>query len=173
MIRTLGLIALIPILVFALPLNGISDYGVDIIKQIRLSDSDIPEGYTYGKVPTFARKTLKGNPWMMDDNAIKRLTKRIYPEGNYTKVLKIHVTILADKETPYGDDIVCYIILFKDSHSAKGEIRKITRFIEFNRHRAVMVKRMNLVVFYHVDDTKDFHHIRRFAAKLESALKTL
>ena len=173
MLRMLGLVALIPILVFALPLKGISDYGADVIDRIRLSDSDVPEGYMYGKIPTFARKTLKGNPWMMDNNAIRRLTKRIYPEGNYTTVLKIHVTILADKETPYGDDIVCYIILYKNSPSAKGEIRKITRFVEYNRDRAVLVRKMNLVVFLHVDDTKNFHHIRRFAARFEEALKSL
>jgi hypothetical protein len=173
MIRTVSWMALISLLIFALPINGISEYDVDIINKIRLSDSDIPEGYMYGKIPTFARDVLKGNPWMMDDNAIKRLTKRIYPEGNYNRVLKIHITILAGKETPYGDDIVCYIILYKDSHAARDELKKISRFVEFNKDRAILVKKMNLVVFFHVDDTKDFHHIRKIANRLEDTLKSL
>ena len=32
---------------------------------------------------------------MMDNKAIKRLTKEIYPGGDYRKVSNIHVTIFA------------------------------------------------------------------------------
>ncbi len=173
MIRIMSCMALISLLVFALPINGISEYDADIINKIRLSDSDIPDGYMYGKIPNFARSVLKDNPWMMDDNAIRRLTKKIYPEGNYNRVLKIHVTILSGKEKPYGDDIVCYIILYKDSHAARDELKKISRFVEFNKDRAILVKKMNLVIFFHVDDTKDFHHIRKIATRLEDTLKRL
>ena len=171
--RALCIMIFISFLIFAMSLNGISDYGEGVIDKVRLSDSDVPEGYMYGKIPDFARKVLKGNPWMMDSSAVRRLTKRIYPDGNYSKVLKIHVTILADRKTPYGDDIVCYIILYRDSSSARDEIKKITRFVEFNRDRAILVNKMNLVIFFHVDDIKDFHYIKKIGVKLEDKLSKL
>lgn len=171
--RMLSSIAFIIVLILSLPLNGLSEYGVDIVEKVRLMEQDIPEGYTFGKIPAFARKVLKNNPWMMDSKAIQRLTKMIYPDGNYAMIKSIHVTILADKKTPFGDDIVCYIILYHNSHTAKDEIKKIVRYVDFNSDRAVLIMKMNLVVFFHVDDVKDFHYIKSYAQKIENTLKKL
>ncbi len=171
--RVLSSSAFIVVLILAVPLSGLSEYGVDVFEKVRLMEQDIPEGYIFGKIPPFARKVLKGNPWMMDSQAIQRLTKMIYPDGNYAMIKSIHVTILADKKTPFGDDIVCYIILYHNSHTAKDEIKKIAQYVDFNSDRAVLIMKMNLVVFFHVDAVKDFHHIKGYAQKIESVLKNL
>ena len=82
--------------------------------KIKLLKSDIPDGFIYGSVPEFAKKVLKNNPWEMDKNAIRKLADMIYPGGDYSRISGIHVSILAKQERPYGDDIVCYIIYYKD-----------------------------------------------------------
>jgi hypothetical protein len=61
---------------------------------------------------------------MMDRPAIKKLTARIYPGGDYNRIRGMHMTIMSRKKNPYGDDIVCYIILYKDASSAKEELKK-------------------------------------------------
>ena len=94
----------------------------DSLSKISLSEKEIPEGFFFGKIPPFAKKVLKNNPWTLDKPAIRKLTDRIYPGGNYNNITAIHMTIMAKKKTPYGDDIVCYLILFKEGKSATDEI---------------------------------------------------
>ena len=72
-----------------------------IIDKIKITNNDIPEGFVFGKVPKFARKVLKNNPWMLDKSAVRKLTNRIYPGGNYATISKIHMTIIAKEKKPY------------------------------------------------------------------------
>jgi len=148
-----------------------STYNIDIFEKIRPSDNDLPAGFMYGKIPGFAQKVLKANPWTMDRPAITRLANKIYPGGESNRISAIHMTILANSRTPYGDDIVCYIILYNDVTSAKKEIPKLTEFTGYNSDRAIVVVRDNIAVFLHVDSADDFHYIKEMALKLEDKFK--
>ncbi len=141
------------------------------INKIKFLKSDIPDGFIYGSVPQYAKKVLKKNPWEMDGTAIKKLANRIYPGGDYSKISGIHVSILAKQNRPFGDDIVCYIIYYRDMISAKGEIRKIKEFAGYNQDRVIVHTKDNCVIYLHVDDAKDFPLIFKMGEKIKERTK--
>ena len=147
--------------------------GQQAMELIRLSESDIPEGYRYGIIPDFASGLLKSNPWMLDPAAKKKLAHRIYPGAEYTRISSIHMTILASRDNPYGDDIVCYIILFKNGKQAKTEMEKLSAYSGFNTDRTILLSRDNLAVFLLVDDVDHFHLIRQMADGIQCRLNEL
>ena len=148
-----------------------AEYRRDVFERISISDADLPEGFVFGKIPNFARTTIQNNPWMMDRGAITRLTRNIYPDGDASVVSDIHMAIMARREQPYGDDLVCYMILFKDAGSAKKEIAKIEEFTRYNRDRVLVYSKDNLAVVLHVDDADDFGYIEKMAKNIESRLQ--
>ena len=152
---------------------GHSEYSDAVIEKLKINSTEIPDGFVYGQVPDFAKKVLKENPWLMDRDAIKHLTGRIYPGGDSNQVNKIHMTILADKEHPFGDDIVCYIILYNDARTAKDEIVKVNEYVGFNSDRSIALVRDNMVIYLCVDDVNHYHYIREFANMLEHRLESL
>ncbi len=160
-------------LVFIAQFTIFARNGMDIIDKVKLIESDIPKGFMYGKIPSFAKNVLKENPWKMDRKAIMKLADKIYPGGDYSKIDGIYVSIIADKKTPHGDDIVCYIIHYTDSASAKGEIKKITDFAGYNGDRVIVQTKNNLAVFLHVDDTKNFHLIEKLNKKFKERLNKI
>ena len=167
-------ISLFVFLVFIISISnvkGLPEDGTSIINKIKLMQEDIPDGYMFGLIPDFAKKVLKQNPWDMDSNAIKTLTDKIYPGGDYNQVSAIHVTIIAKKETPHGDDIVCYIIKYKDSKAAKNEISKISEYVGYNQDRAILNVFDNTAVFLHVDDKDDFPIIQKMQETMKERLK--
>ncbi len=169
-------IILITALVFTMgfiSLDAGTGKSSDLVNRIRLSGKDLPSGFMFGKVPGFARRVLKNNPWMMDRHAIKKLTARIYPGGDYNRVQGMHMTIMSKKNTPYGDDIVCYIIIYKDSSSAQEEIKKISSFAEYNKDRVIVLVKNKLAVYLHVDDIKDFHYIENMAANMRQKMMNI
>lgn len=143
------------------------------IEKIKIQKQDIPDGFAYGQIPKFAQRVLKGNPWAFDRPAINRLTERIYPGGNSRSIKEIHMSIIARKETPFGDDIVCYIILYKDMSSAKKEISKVSDYVKHNSDRAMYLTQDNLIVFLHADNTDHFSKVRKIADKIQSRLNSL
>ncbi len=153
--------------------QGSTQFKSDMIDAVALTGGDIPEGFMFGKIPEPYSKTLKGNPWLMDRAAIKRLAGKVYPNGDYNKIAGMHVSILADKKTPYGDDIVCYVILYTGLKAAQAEIRKVAEFADFNRDRAILITRDNLVVILFVDDVNNLHLIQELARTLEGRMKNL
>ena len=154
-------------------LQGSSQLKVDTIDAIKITPSDIPQGFMYGKVPAPYQKTLKDNPWMMDRAAIKRLADKIYPGGDFNKIAGIHVSILANKKTPLGDDIVCYMILYNNIKSAQDEIKKMNEFVGYNRDRALILTKENLAVIFFVDDIDNFHYIQDLARMIEDRMKNI
>lgn len=158
-------------LVFISELPGITQHGNEIFNRIKLTDSDIPDGFMYGQIPDFASNVLKQNPWEMDREAIQKLSDKIYPGGDYNNISGIYVTILASTATPHGDDIVCYIILYKDSAAAKDELKKISEYVGYNKDRAIINTINNIVVYLHVDDTKNFHYIEKMNGVLKKRLE--
>ena len=148
-------------------------YSSTVIDKIRPTSEEIPAGYMYGQVPGFAQSLLKSNPWTLDQTAIKKMTPRIYPGGEYSKVSDIHMTIIANKRNPYGDDIVCYIFIFKNEKAAAEEMSKLNEFVSFNSDRAIIIGKKNLAVYLHVDSVKDFDHIKNISEAIKKKLESL
>jgi len=146
-------------------------YSVSTIDKIRPQNNDLPSNFMYGKIPPFARKVLKANPWLLDRKAIKKLAGRIYPGGNHYVIKNIHMTIMTNKKNPYGDDIVCYIIVFHNSKAGRAEISKLKNFVGYNRDRAMAVIKKNMAVYIHADNVDDYPHIQRIAENIKDRLK--
>jgi len=153
--------------------KGSSQFKADAIDAVKLTSDDIPEGFIYGTVPAPYRKTLKDNPWMMDKAAIKRVADLVYPGGDYSKIASMHVSIIANKKTPLGDDIVCYVILYNSMKAAQDEIKKVTAFATFNRDRVLLLTKENMAVLLFVDDIENFHFIQDLAKKIDERLKNI
>jgi hypothetical protein len=142
-------------------------FEVNPIETLKIKESDIPDGFAYGLIPDFARKTLLANPWLMDKAAITRLTKNIYPKGDAAAVKNMHMSILAKKERPYNDDIVCYIIVYKDSIIGKKEMEKLSEFSKFNSDRTIVLQRGTTAIFLIVDDVRNYKYISELREKME------
>lgn len=153
--------------------QGSTQFKFESIDAVKLTGGDIPEGFMYGKIPEPYNKTLKDNPWLMDKAAIKRLADKIYPGGDYNKIAGMHVSILANRKTPHGDDIVCYVILYTGMKAAQAEIKKAAEFTDYNRDRAILITKDNLAVIFFVDDVNNFHLIQEMARAVEDRLKNL
>jgi hypothetical protein len=87
--------------------------------------------------------------------------------------MNMHVSIITRKSKPFGDDIVCYLILYKDAKAAKEEIKKVTEFTGYNSDRCILLVKENLAAFLFVDDVGNFHHLRDLAVILEERIKNL
>lgn len=145
---------------------------VSLFDKIKISNLDIPSGFMYGKIPDFAQNVLKENPWGLDRPAINRLAKNIYPGGNSVYIKEIHMTILTRTSQPYGDDIVCYMILYRDKSTAKTEISKIQEYVKYNSDRAILKFKDNIAVFIHADDVQDYDLIFQLSKKIEERLNS-
>jgi hypothetical protein len=149
-----------------------ASFGSDVVEKLRPASSEVPEGFMMGKIPSFAKKVFKDNPWYLDRDSIKRLVPNMYPGGNASKVKAVHMTIMADRRNPYGDDIVCYVILFNDKNAADAEVKKLETYIDYNSDRAIVVRKNNIAVFLHVDDTDNLYIIRDMATRMERKLNS-
>ena len=171
--KTISLLILVFVTICILPASSSLSYDINVINRLKPAESEIPEGFIYGKIPGFAQKVLKENPWQLDPAAIRKLADRIYPDGDANAIQNIHMTIITSQEKPYSDDIVCYIILFKNGKTAKTEMDKLSTFSGYNSDRTILLSRDNLAVFLLVDDTDNFHHIRSMADGIQTRLNEL
>ncbi len=170
-LRHLLIISIISIFFF---LNSSSAmYSNSVIDIIRPTESDIPEGYRFGIIPDFAKNMLKENPWSLDENALGRFAHRIYPDADNNRMSAVHMTIIANEKNPYDDDIVCYIFLYKDKKSAESEINKLTKFVENNNDRGLVLSRENLAVYLLVDHIKEYRHIENISKNIQKRMDTL
>ncbi len=148
-------------------------YSYSTIEQLRPTEKDVPAGFRFGLIPDFAKSLLKDNPWKLDRPAIKKLAHRIYPGGEQSRISDIHMTIIANSKKPYGDDIVCYIFLFRDSRSAAEEVKKLNDFTGYNSDRAVVLHKKNIAVYLHVDSVKDFPAMKDLSEKILKRMESL
>lgn len=155
------------------PTRGSTQFSLTAIDAVKPTAADVPQGFIFGTVPAPYRKTLKDNPWMMDRAAIKRLADKIYPGGDHNQIMGVHVSIIAKKEKPLGDDIVCYVILYRDIKAAEKEIHKVNEYAGYNRERAIVLSRDNLAVFIFADDPVYFQLVQEMARTIEDRLKAL
>ncbi len=153
-------------LIFISNSTGLPQDSKSIIQKIKLLPEDIPQGFIYGLIPDGAKTTLKDNPWEFDKTAIQKLTDKIYPGGDFNQISGIHVTIFARKETPHRDDIVCYIIQYKNFKTAREEIKKISEYAGYNQDRAILHVKDNIVVFLFADDINNFRLLRELDKKI-------
>lgn len=153
--------------------NIMADFKPDAIEKIKPAQNDLPENFIFGTVPGFAKKVLKNNPWTLDDAAAKKMTGRIYPGGDYSAVSKIHMSIVANKKNPYKDDLVCYIIIYKNKNTAKKEIEKLTSYAGYNSDRTILFSKDNMAVILLADDTENFKYIQGLAESMQEKIKSL
>jgi hypothetical protein len=150
---------------------GLPQVSNSVIDKIRLLPEDIPQGFIYGLIPDIYKKTLKNNPWEFDKSAIEKLADKIYPGGDHRQISAIHVTIIARKETPHRDDIVCYIIQYRKSPSVKDELKKISEYAGYNQDRAILHIKDNYAVFLFVDDAKNFLLLQELDKKITERIE--
>ncbi len=151
--------------IFAVP--GNTRFSSNIFKELKI---DVPAGFMYGKIPSAFKKWFPGNPWEMNRRTIRKIANKMYPGGNYRTIGHVHMTIIANKQRPYNDDIVCYMIIFKNKRIAKKELKKLTDYAGYNSDRAIVVVKDNMAVFLHVDDTLNFKYISDMATKIKARL---
>ena len=159
--------------VFLMSGSIMADYKPDAIEKIKPAQSELPENFTFGTIPGFAKKVLKNNPWILDDSAMKKMVGRIYPGGDYNTVSKIHMSIFANKKNPYKDDFVCYIIIFKNKNTAKKEIEKLTLYSGYNADRTILISKDNMAVVLLADDTANYKYIQGMAESMQEKIKSL
>jgi len=159
------------IVCIGIPMNA--NYSKDDISKITITEKEIPPGFVIGKLPQKVKDVLKDNPWYFDSEAIKKLTGHIYPDGDYKKVAAMHMTILADEKRPYRDNLVCWIILYKDSKGAKEEMAKLKRYAGFNSDRSIFIQKDNMAVFMYADDVNEFHYVQDMASEIQAKLKAM
>ena len=150
-----------------------ANYNKDDISKITITEKDIPSGFVIGKLPEKIKDVIKENPWYFDSEAIKRLTGHIYPDGDYKKIAAMHMTIIADEKKPYRDNMVCWIILYKDSQSAKIELSKLNRYTGFNSDRCILIQKNNMAVFMYARDVNDFHYVQDVAQEIQAKIKAM
>ncbi len=146
-------------------------FSDDIVEQVKINSSDIPSGFTLGKIPEFASKVFTGNPCYVDDRGKKIIADKIYPGGRAGNITTMHVTILASSRTPYGDDIVCYILVFKNQSAAKQEIKKLKEYSGYNGDRSLLIVKDTMAVFIHADDTENYPHVESIGSAIQSRLQ--
>ncbi|HEY1406066.1 MAG TPA: hypothetical protein VF857_05605 [Spirochaetota bacterium] len=150
-----------------------SNFSEPAIEKIRITDSDLPEGFMYGQIPDFAKNVLLQNPWEMNRAAINKVTKNLYPSGDPGSVRNMHLSILAKKEHTYGYDIVCYIIIYNDGTTARKEIEKLSDFNRYNSDRTILLYQGNLAVFLIVQDVANYKYIQEMKEKMQQRINTL
>ena len=151
--------------------NATSIYSSAVIDKIKLTKDEIPAGYIFGQVPEKAKGVLKDNPWDFDQDAMKNFTNRIYPGADYRNISDIHMTIIANKDNPVGDDIGCYIIIYKNAKAAKDEFTKLNKFINDNSDRGIVIEKNNIAVYLYVNDVNNYDHIRRLSEIIKKKLE--
>lgn len=149
------------------------DYTSSDVDRIRITASDVPTGFTMAQIPSFAREVFRDNPCYLDTKGIKRIAKHMYPNGDYNAISSIHSTIMAKQGRPFGDDIVCYIIVYRNEKAAQKEIKKLTEYVEFNNQRAAVAAKNNLAVFIHADDVANMPAVMQLKRVLEERLAGL
>ncbi len=171
--RKVLFLSTITIFIFIFIAGTRSMYSSSVIDKVKPGNEDIPKGFVIGQIPGFAKNLLKSNPWNFDNDAIKKMTGRIYPGGEYTRISDIHMTILAKEKNPYRDDIVCYVMIFRDKKSAEGELAKLSEYVNNNRDRSILLEKENLAIYLCVDEVENYQYIKSISDNLQKKIDTL
>ena len=145
--------------------------SLELFEKIKIDQTFLPEGFVFGKIPNFAKEVIKNNPWNMNRSAINKLTDHIYPNADPSAVQEIYMSIFARQNQPYGDDLVCYIILYKDATSTKREKLKLEEFAKINSDRVMTLTKDNIAIMMHVDDANDIPLLHNIYKKIKDTME--
>jgi hypothetical protein len=87
-----------------------------VFERIRLTTDDLPDGYTYGILPDFARLVLGNNPTEMNAAAIRKLVPNVYPNGDPNAVGSMHVSSSPAKRTRMTTTLSAGCLSFATAH---------------------------------------------------------
>lgn len=141
-----------------------------LFSTLAIAPEDVPQGFVFGKIPDFAKKVFTGNPCIVNSDGIRFLASRLYPEGNAANIKGMYVAIMAAESRPYGDDIVYYLLVFKDSKAASVEIKKLKDYYEYNKDRIVLITKDNIALLLFADDVDNYKYIAELGQKLQGKL---
>lgn len=171
--KKLCFIVLVSLTVMAGSLFSADLQNEEVVEKLRIQENEIPDGFTYGKVPSHAREIFADNPWMLNTNSVQNLAGRIYPGGDFNSMEAVHVTIIADSDDPERDDIVCYILVYKNNKMAENEIEKLKDFAGYYQDRAIVLTHKNIAVYMHVSRKQNFHHMEMLSKTINEKIKSL
>ena len=137
---------------------------------LRISAEDIPAGFVFGKIPQFAKKIFPENPCIVTTEGIQFLANKLYPDGNPYNIKNMYVAIMSESTKPFGDDLVCYVLMFKDQPSASTEIKKIQEFHQYNKDRIVLIIKRQIAIMLFADDINNYKYVAELGNKLSSKL---
>lgn len=149
-------------------LKGQTDEG--LFSSLAISHHDVPQGFVFGEIPRFAQKVFPKNPCVVNGEGIRFLSDKVYPEGSAGNIKSIYAAIMAEESRPYGDDLVCYVIMFKDNRSADAEIKKIQDFFQYNKDRIVFFHKDTVAVLLFADNINNYKYIAELGEKLRARL---
>ena len=141
-----------------------------LFSKLTISAEDIPQGFVFGKVPNFAKNVFPNNPCIVNSEGIRFLVPKLYPEGNATNIKSMYVAIMTTEDRPYGDDLVYYLLIFKDSKSATAEIKKLNEYYQWNKDRIVLISKDTIALLLFTDDIANYKYIEQLAQKLQVRL---
>ncbi len=138
--------------------------------KLAIAPEDVPQGFIFGKVPNFAKKVFNGNPCIVNSDGIRFLASKLYPDGNAANIKSMYIAIMATESRPYGDDLVYYLLLFKDSKVASVEIKKLQDYYQFNKDRIVLITKDNIALLLFADNVDNYKYIAELGHKLKGRL---
>ncbi|MCX8124171.1 MAG: hypothetical protein N3F66_08410 [Spirochaetes bacterium] len=141
-----------------------------LFARLAIAPEDVPQGFVFGKIPNFAKKVFTGNPCVVNPDGIRFLASKLYPDGNSANIKSMYVAIMAAEARPYGDDLVYYVLVFKDSKAATVEIKKLQDYYQFNKDRIVLITKDTIALLLFADDVDNYKYIAQLGEKLQARL---
>ncbi len=158
------------ILTLGIAMGMVYSDDTSLFKILAIAPEDVPQGFVFGTIPNFAKKVFTANPCVVSPDGIRFLASRLYPEGNANNIKSIYVAIMATEARPYGDDLVYYLLVFKDSKSASVEIKKLQDYYQYNKDRIVLITKDTIALLLFADDVDNYKYIAELGRKLQERL---
>lgn len=165
-----SLLFIIIIMTLSISLGMVYSDDNSLISHLAIAPEDVPQGFIFGKIPNFAKKVFTGNPCIVNSDGIRFLASKLYPEGNAANIKSMYVAIMASETRPYGDDLVYYLLIFKDSKAASVEIKKLQDYYQYNKDRLVLITKDSIALLLFADDVDNYKYITELGQKLQERL---
>jgi len=141
-----------------------------LFSSLAIAPEDVPQGFVFGKIPNFAKKVFTGNPCVVNPDGIRFLASKLYPDGNAANIKSMYVAIMASEARPYGDDLVYYLLVFRDTKAAAVEIKKLQDYYQYNKDRLVLITKDTIALLLFADDIENYKYIEALSHKLQERL---
>ncbi len=141
-----------------------------LFTRLAIAPEDVPQGFVFGKIPNFAKKIFSSNPCIVNQEGIRFLASKLYPDGNAANIKGMYVAIMATEAKPYGDDLMYYVLIFKDSKAASVEIKKLEEFYQYNKDRLLLITKDTIALLLFADDVDNYKYVAALGEKLQARL---